>query len=143
MTSGTIDSLKFVSSLIEKDEIDKDASLLIDEMYLQPELRYDGATMVGASVDGDLYGSVVCFMLTFLKRSVPVVIRALPITKLTSIALIEIVEDIIRKCLSIGVTIRALSTDNHSVNMNLYTRLKSFYPHPDASCLDFAILFEA
>ena len=54
----------------------------------------------------------------------------------------ETVEDIIRKCGNISVKIRALSTDNHSVNVNLYTRLKCRYPHPNASNGNFAILFD-
>ena len=111
-------------------------------MYLSPELRYDGASIIDTSEEEELYSSVVCFMLVFLKKSIPLVIRALPITRISAVLLIEVVEDIIRKTSIVGITVRAISTDNHSVNINLYTLLKSRYPHTESSCEKFVILFD-
>lgn len=68
-------------------------------MYLQPEVRYDGVSVIGASEDEDLHGRVVCFMLVVLKISIPV-IRTQPITKLSTLLIIDIVEDIILQILN-------------------------------------------
>lgn len=128
ISSGSVDSWKLVSSLTHSENTSKDMCLLLDEMYLQPEARYDGVSVVGVSEENELYTSVVCFMLVSLKNPNPVVIRAMPVTKLSGKLLLIGVQDCLKCANEMGINIRAISTDNHSVNVNLFGLLTSEYP---------------
>ena len=126
ISSGSIDSWKLISSLIANSEnVSRDMCLLIDEMYLQPEARYDGVSIVGVSEEKELYTSVVCFMLVSLKKPNPIVIRALPVTKLNGNLLAKAVHDCLKCANDMEIRIRAISTDNHNVNVKLFGLLSS------------------
>ena len=128
ISSGDIDSWKLVSSLSQSENTSKDMCLLIDEMYLQPEARYDGISITGVSEEKELYTSVVCFMVVSLMTPNPVVIRTVPITKLCGKLLLTAVQDSLKCANEMGISIRAICTDNHNVNVNLFGLLSSEYP---------------
>ena len=47
LSQGGLDSMKACKTLYEQGHISKDVNLLIDEMYLQKEVQYDGDRVVG------------------------------------------------------------------------------------------------
>ena len=47
LSQGGLDNMKACKSLYEQGNISKDVNLLIDEMYLQKEVQYDGGRVVG------------------------------------------------------------------------------------------------
>ena len=51
---------------------------MADEMYLQESTPYHSGEFYGANETGDLYKGVMVFMIVGLKKSVPVVVRAVP-----------------------------------------------------------------
>ena len=65
---GGVDSIKAAKILRDKGELCNDIILIADEMY------------VGASEEGEFYSGVVCFMISGLKKTVPTVIKACPVT---------------------------------------------------------------
>ena len=50
------------------------------EMYLQKCTQFHGGEYIGANVEGNLYKSVVAFMIRGLNKSISFVIKALPET---------------------------------------------------------------
>ena len=74
---------------------------------------------------------ILCFMVVSLKKSIPFVISAVPIVKNSG----DIVYGNLDKCLLLltqsRFRIRAIVSDNHSTNVNAYTRLLMDYKVPD------------
>ena len=55
--------------------------VLFGLMYIQKGTRFHGGKHTGADGDGNLLKSVVCFMVVGPKRSVPIVVKPVPETK--------------------------------------------------------------
>ena len=55
LSQDGVEPLKACRLLREKGKIDKDVILMLDEMYLQKEERYQGGNMIGADEDGNLF----------------------------------------------------------------------------------------
>ena len=81
--SKGISSLNVAKALLDKGCISQDIIVLCDEMYLQKETQYHGGSYVGADEDGNFYSGIIVMMIIGLKKSIPVVVRALPETKIT------------------------------------------------------------
>ena len=60
-----------------------DCVLIIDEMYLQKSVQYHSSDFVGQDEEGNLFNGMVFFMIVSLIKSVSIVIRSLPETKIT------------------------------------------------------------
>ena len=83
LTSGEAGSLKISKLLLEKQIVSSDCVLIIDEMYLQKSVQYHSSDFVGQDEEGNLFNGMVFFMIVSLKKSVSIVIRSLPETKIT------------------------------------------------------------
>lgn len=75
---GGPSSLEVARRLLQAEEISADVILMADEMYLQESTQYHSGEFYGANETGDLYKGVMVFMIVGLKKSVPVVVRAVP-----------------------------------------------------------------
>ena len=107
-------------ALFQKGNISQDIILMIDEMYLQKGAQYHGGEYIGADENNELYKGIMVFMITGMKRTLPIVVRACPEVFITG----EWLSNEIIKCLfdlnDAGFFIRAIVTDNHSVNVNAF-----------------------
>ena len=116
LTSGEVDSLKVAKLLLEKQTVSSDCVLIIDEMYLQKSVQYHSGDFVGQDEEGNLFKGIVVFMIVSLKKSVPIVIRSLPETKITG----EWLKCEINKCIldlaEVGYKVRVVITDDHPSN---------------------------
>ena len=70
---GGMEPLKAVKILLDQGKIGKDI-VLLDEIYLQKDVQYQGGKLVGVGV--------TTFMINSLKQSIPFVIKAAPEVKL-------------------------------------------------------------
>ena len=55
---------------------------MLDEMYLQQEVQYDGRELTGCDSNLQMYKSILCFMVVSLKQSTPYIIKAIPLRKI-------------------------------------------------------------
>ena len=75
---GGPSSLQAAKKLLDTGEISTDVIMIADEMYLQESTQYHSGQFYGADEDGKLYKGVIVFMLVGLKKSISVLIRAIP-----------------------------------------------------------------
>ena len=81
LSKGGVEPMKALKSMLDNGKVDPDCLLLIDEMYLQKGVQYQGGSLVGADENGELYTGIVVFMVVSLKKSVPFAIKACPESK--------------------------------------------------------------
>ena len=74
--------MKAAEVLLHQDSISLDVILMADEMYLQKGAQFHGGEFVGANSDGELSGGIMVFMIVGLKKSIPIIVHALPETSL-------------------------------------------------------------
>ena len=127
LKSPSIDSCKALSTLRDNDLIGNDIVLLLDEMYLQPQVNFDRKTLIGCDQDLDLFKSILSFMVISLTKSIPFIISAIPIVKISG----DIVHSSIDKCISLltkeQFNPRAIIADNHPTNISAYKRLRRLH----------------
>ena len=107
-------------------------------MYLQKSVQYHSGDFVEQDEEGNLFKGIVVFMIVSLKKSVPIVIRSLPETKITGEWLKCKINNCILDLAEAGFKVRAVITDDHPSNVNAFTRLheifdgdnKTFIKHP-------------
>ena len=58
--------------------MDKDVVFLLDEIYIQKDVQYDGGKLIGADGDGNMFKGIMTFMIVSLKKSIPFVVKAIP-----------------------------------------------------------------
>ena len=128
LKSQSIDTSKGLVLLRDNSLFSDDAVLLLDEMYIQQQVQYDGRDLTGCNSELQMYKSILCFMVVSLKQYTPYILKAIPLTKINH----QIVQDGILSCVSIltkvNFTIRAVVCDNHSTNVSAYKHLKKLYP---------------
>ena len=100
-------------------------------------------------MEGNLYKGVVALMIQGLKKSISLVVKALPEAKITGEWLAQHISECI-SCLSkVGFNVRAVVTDNHSSNVNAFNCLlytygsndsKLFIHHPDKNTKTYLFL---
>ena len=112
LSQGSLDALKVAKKFLEEERISKDCMVLFDEMYIH----------IGADEDGNFFKGVVCFMVVGLKRSVPIVVKAVAETNVSGNFIAENLMDIISKLARIGTV-----CDDHSSNVNAYSKLSKSY----------------
>ena len=83
-------------------------------------MQYQSGDIVGQDEEGHLFKGIVVFMIASLKKSVPIVIRSLPETKITGEWL---------KCEINGFKVRAFITDEILLpsNVNAFTRMHEIF----------------
>ena len=69
-------------SLKENSLFSEGVILLLDEMYLQQEVQYDGRKLIECDSELQMYKSIICFMVVSLKQSTPYILKATPLTKI-------------------------------------------------------------
>ena len=127
LKSPSIDSCKALSTLRDNDLIGNDVVLLLDEMYLQPQVNFDRKTLIGCDQEFDLFKSILCFMVISLTKSIPFIVSAIPIVKISG----DIVHSSIDKCISLltkaQFNLRAIIADNHPTNVSAYKQLRHLH----------------
>ena len=98
--------------------------LLIDEMYLQKSWQYHGGKFYGKDEDGELYNGIVVFMVVGLIKSTPYEIKTLPETKISGELLNPQILESLCSIHAVGFYVRAVITDNHSVNVAAFSLQK-------------------
>jgi hypothetical protein len=127
LSRGSLDALKVAKMFLNEDKISKDCMVLFDEMYLQKGTQYQGGKHIGANEHGEFFKGVVCFMVVGLKKSVPIVVKAVPETSLNGDFIAEHLFDVIAKLSNIGFNVRGTVCDDHSTNVSAYTKLSKKY----------------
>ena len=67
---------------------------MFDEMYLQKSQEYVGGELCGANENGMFYKSVRCFMIVGLQNNVPFIVKTVPVNRLESDSLKDILTTI-------------------------------------------------
>ena len=120
---GNIDALKAAKLFLENSSISKDIVVLFDEMYLQKCVEYYGGEFFGSNNNNDLHKSIVCFTIIGLKENVLYVVKAAPVTFISS----KLLKDELLNCLKLlitgGFNMRAVICDNHAANVSTCTKL--------------------
>ena len=62
LKSHTIDSIKALCTLRNNSLIGNDVVILLDEMYLQTQVQFNGKSVIGCDSDLNVFKSVLCFM---------------------------------------------------------------------------------
>lgn len=130
-STGNVDTLKSVALLKETCEISSDVILMVDEMYLQKSVQYHGGKYHGADEAGNLYKGIVVMMIQGLKKSIPIVVKALPEIEIKGSWLADELSECILALSSSGFNVRAVVSDNHSTNVKAFEMLKEKYPGQD------------
>ena len=76
--------------LLDQGKIGQNVVLLLDEIYLQKGIQYQGGKLVGVDSEGNLFKGVMTFMITvWNNQSIPFVIKAIPEIKIEGLWLSE------------------------------------------------------
>ena len=79
--------------------------------------------MFGSNINNEFYKSTVCFMIIWLKKNVPCVVKVATVTFINS----ELLKDELLNCLELlitgGFNVRAVIFDNHAANVSAFTKL--------------------
>ena len=124
LTKGGVDPVKSLQVLLRQEKVDSQCMLLIDEMYLQKSCQYHGGKFYGKDEHGEFYNGIVFFMVVGLRKSIPYVIKPLPETKISGEWLNPQILESVCSLNTAGFYVRAVITDNHSVNVAAFTLLK-------------------
>ena len=82
LNKGGMEPIKVVKVLLDQGKIGEDVVLLLDEIYLQKDVQYQGDKRVGVDSEGNLFKSIMTFMTNSLKQSIPFAIKAIPEVKI-------------------------------------------------------------
>lgn len=82
LNSKGVSSMKAATLLLHDGSISSDVILMADEMYLQKGTQFHGGAYIGANSEGELFSGITVFMIVGLKKSVPIVVRAVPETSI-------------------------------------------------------------
>ena len=123
-----MDSIKAAQVLRENKAISEDIILMADEMYLRKKVQYSGGEYVGADKDGNLYKGIVVYMVCGLKKTLPIVVKTSPETKLNGTWMSEQLEECVCTLAEAGFKVRAIVTDNHSANVAAFSMLRKKFP---------------
>ena len=82
LSQGGLEPLKAVKLLQNERKIDKDIVLLTDEMYLQKELQFQQGKLIGCDENGNLFRGIMTFMIVGVRKNVPLVVKAVPESKI-------------------------------------------------------------
>ena len=119
--------MKSLQLLTEKGSINVDVILLIDEMYFQRSCEYSRGMFIGKDENGEFYNGIMVFMVLSLKKSIPFVIKSCPKTKIDGTWLSSQITESIETLSNSGFVVRAVVSDNHSINVNALSVLKKEY----------------
>ena len=136
LTHGGIEPIKALKVLLEEQRIDDNIVLLVDEMYLEKSCEYHSGQYIGKDDDGEFYNGIMVFMVVGLRKSIPFVIKSCPKTKINGGWLCDELSESVTTLHATGFSVRAIISDNHSVNVNAFSTLKKkFSPNKVVSDL--------
>ena len=95
LNKSGMEPIKVVKVLLDQGKIGEDVVLLLDEMYLQKDVQYQGGKLVCVDSEGNLFKGVMIFMINSLKQSIPFVIKAIPEVKTEGLWLSEQIDEYI------------------------------------------------
>ena len=97
-------------------------------MHLQQQVQFDGRSLIRCNESLEMFKSILCFMVVYLKKSVPYIIKAIPIVKLSK----QIICDVILNCIKIlndaNFQLRCVISDNHQSNVSSFNTLMKDFP---------------
>ena len=128
---GSVDALKPCKCLYEAEEISQDVVVLVDEMYLKKTVQFCRGNFIGCDEDGEFYKGIIVFMIQELKRSVPLVVKGVPVTALNGEWLAGKMASCITTLCNIDFRVRVVVTDNHAANVNAFATLHRLFPGND------------
>ena len=111
LKKGTIDSLKAVKFFLDSNQISKDITVMVDEMYLQKDVQYVGGEYIGCDQQENLYKGIVVFMIQGIKQSIPIVVKGCPEVSMKNDWLAEEIADCIQQLFLHGFNVRAVISD--------------------------------
>ena len=85
---------------------------------------HTGGKVYGKDEHGGFYNGIVVFMVVGLRKSIPYVIKTLPETKISGEWLKSQIIESLCSLHTAGFYVRAVITDNHSVNVASFSFLK-------------------
>ena len=119
--------MKALKILHEQGKISKDCVLMADEMYLQKATQYHLGEYVGADEDSNLYKGIVAFMIVGLKESIPHVVQAIPKVTFDGEWFSNKMASCMDDLTAVGFCFRGVFTDNHSSNVNAFSKLVTIF----------------
>ena len=123
LSQGGVNPLKAIKILLQEKKMDKDIVLLIDEMYLQKEVQFQGGQLIGCDDNNELYKGIMTFMIVGMKKNVPFAVKAIPETKIEGKWLALQIAESIQTLHEIGFHVRAVISDNHPSNVAAFNDL--------------------
>ena len=117
--------LKSAKLLLHEKKMDKDVILLLDEMYLQKDVQYHQGQLLGTDQDGNLYKSIVTFMIVGLRKNIAFVVRAVPESKIEGKWLSQHIDECLKSLHQVGFEVHAVISDNHATNAAAFRDLFS------------------
>ena len=73
---GGLEQIKATEALLDQSKIEMDIVLLIDKIYLQKCVQYQGSKLVGVDGEGNFFKGVITYFINSLKNSTPFVIQS-------------------------------------------------------------------
>ena len=111
LSQGGVNPLKAIKILLQEKKMDKDIVLLIDEMYLQKEVQFQGGQLIGCDDNNELYKGIMTFMIVGMKKNVSFVVKAIPETKIEGKWLALQIAESIQTLHEIGFHVRAVISE--------------------------------
>ena len=124
---GKVDALKAAVLLKEKNTICQDVMLMADEMYFQKKVVYSNGECIGLDDSGNPLKGIVVFMISGLKASIPIVVKAFPEISLNEKWIANHMAECVSSQSKAGFRIRSIVTDNHSSNVSAFKILKKMF----------------
>ena len=110
ISSGNIDALKSAKLLLENGKMSQDVCIIFDEIFLQKHAEYSDGT--GVNNIGEIYKSVVCFIINSFQENIPYIIKAVPVVKMDSSWLKNEIIETLNLLLNSGFVVRPIVCDN-------------------------------
>ena len=117
LKSPTIDSMAGLIALFEKNQIEKDVLLLLDEIYIQPEANFDGDNYLSEDDKSALYKTMLCFMVASMFKTFSYVISAVPFVNAKGINVHKAALVCLSNLVSAKFYVRAMISDDNAINV--------------------------
>lgn len=149
LQSGHMDYLKKKVSVLEENE--KLCCLLLDEIYVKPEITYKGGKVEGLVVNDqnapEPASTVQVFMISSIMSKYKDVVGLFPIKNLSSDMLFTLTNLVIKLLTEIGFKVFCLISDNNRVNRNTFERfcggtLQTKFVNPYCESQNIYVMFD-
>ena len=119
INKGRMEPVKAVKVVLDQEKTG-DVVLLLEEIYLQKDVQYQGGKLVGVDSEENFFKGVMAFMINSFKQSILFVIKAIPKVKIKGLRLTEQIDECIHTLHKTGFNVVAAISDNHSTNMSAF-----------------------